>query len=253
MIIISLLLLGSLLPHMSFSASVNVGIVNGSEARPHSRPYMVSIQKNGSHICGGFLISDQFVMTAAHCRPNTETLTVVAGAHDFENKNEKSVRIGVSSYEKYPFYKRVKGKANPGDIMILKLEKKVKLNKNIKTIPIPTKPEEIKVDTECSVAGWGRLENNERSSKLMETDVKIMNKKDCEKPWGNLYVASNMMCVHGHGGSCNGDSGGPLVCGNTAVGVTAFSRKDKCNDSYRPNVYTEISAFLEWIQNVTKS
>ncbi len=96
MTIISLLLLASLLPHLTFtgetdnitafimmfnwyvpnkltyssvslSAHVNEGIVNGTEARPHSRPYMVSIQKNKTHVCGGFLISDEFVLTAAHC------------------------------------------------------------------------------------------------------------------------------------------------------------------------------------------
>ncbi|KAL0160266.1 hypothetical protein M9458_043994, partial [Cirrhinus mrigala] len=47
---------------------VDVGIVNGTEVKPHSRPYMVSLQKGCKHVCGGFLISDRFVMTAAHCR-----------------------------------------------------------------------------------------------------------------------------------------------------------------------------------------
>ncbi|KAF4097679.1 hypothetical protein G5714_021687 [Onychostoma macrolepis] len=59
----SLLLLTSLLPHLTFTARVNVGIVNATEAKPHSRPYMVSVQKNWHHICGGFLISDEFVLT----------------------------------------------------------------------------------------------------------------------------------------------------------------------------------------------
>ncbi len=52
---------------ISLLASVQVGIVNGTESKPHSRPYMVSIQRNKEHICGGFLVSEQFVMTAAHC------------------------------------------------------------------------------------------------------------------------------------------------------------------------------------------
>uniref|UniRef100_A0A8C2DMJ7 Peptidase S1 domain-containing protein n=1 Tax=Cyprinus carpio TaxID=7962 RepID=A0A8C2DMJ7_CYPCA len=51
----------------SFGTHVDVGIVNGREAKPHSRPYMVSIQLNGQHLCGGFLLSDQWVLTAAHC------------------------------------------------------------------------------------------------------------------------------------------------------------------------------------------
>ncbi|XP_051979688.1 granzyme B-like [Xyrauchen texanus] len=60
------LLLGTLLPYLTLTAYVNVGIVNGTEAKPHSRPYMVSVQKDGKDRCGGFLVSKQFVMTAAH-------------------------------------------------------------------------------------------------------------------------------------------------------------------------------------------
>uniref|UniRef100_A0A671KGK8 Complement factor D-like n=1 Tax=Sinocyclocheilus anshuiensis TaxID=1608454 RepID=A0A671KGK8_9TELE len=61
------IIIPSLGADLSLSAHVDVGIVNGTEAKPHSRPFMVSLQKNWRHICGGFLISDRFVMTAAHC------------------------------------------------------------------------------------------------------------------------------------------------------------------------------------------
>lgn len=44
-----------------------VGIINGTVVQPYSRPYMVSVQKGQEHICGGFLVSESFVMTAAHC------------------------------------------------------------------------------------------------------------------------------------------------------------------------------------------
>ncbi|KAL0151328.1 hypothetical protein M9458_053322 [Cirrhinus mrigala] len=104
MTIISLLLLASLLPHLTFTAHVKVGIVNGTEAKPHSRPYMVSIQENKEHVCGGFLISDKFVLTAAHCRIEHEILTAVVGAHNLKNENEGSVRIRVKSYHKHPDY-----------------------------------------------------------------------------------------------------------------------------------------------------
>uniref|UniRef100_A0A8C1JKB2 Peptidase S1 domain-containing protein n=1 Tax=Cyprinus carpio TaxID=7962 RepID=A0A8C1JKB2_CYPCA len=127
MTIISLLLLASLLPHMTFT-------VNGTEAKPHSRPYMVSVQKNWLQICGGFLISDY-----------SETLTVVVGAHDLKNKTEGSVCIRVKSYHQHPDFTE---EPVMNDMMLLKV-----------TI----------LHSVCSVAGWGRLDTNgSLSNRLME-------------------------------------------------------------------------------------
>ncbi|XP_018939566.2 granzyme B(G,H)-like [Cyprinus carpio] len=248
MIIISLLLLASLLPHLTFTARVNVGIVNGSEAKPHSRPYMVSVQSKEHHICGGFLISDRFVMTAAHCRNNSPIVTVVLGAHDLK-KSENSVRFTVHSYHQHPNYTN---KSFHDDILLLKLEKNVKLNDNIKWISIPAEEGDIEAGSVCSIAGWGSLiTNGTRSDRLMETNVKVMNNTECEHKWGkNDFSSSQMMCVHDKGGSCDGDSGGPLVCGDTAVGVTSFGDPDLCNSLKLPEVYIKISAYLPWIKKI---
>ncbi|KAL1251321.1 hypothetical protein QQF64_019117, partial [Cirrhinus molitorella] len=177
---------------------VNVGIVNGTEAKPHSRPYMVSIQLNKTHICGGFLISDAFVLTAAHCRKRLQTLTVVVGAHNLENSKNLH-RIGVKSYIPHPSYDN---HFSWNDIMLLKLQEKVNLSNNAQWILLPGKDDVVKENTLCSVAGWGSLETNgSNSSCLMEANVHIMNNKECHKKWGNLF-SQQMMCTHGHGGSC---------------------------------------------------
>ncbi|CAM4656413.1 unnamed protein product [Leuciscus chuanchicus] len=234
-IIISLLLLASLLPHLTFTAHVNVGIVNGTEAKPHSRPYMVSLQTNGQHICGGFLISDQFVLTAAHCRNKNEILTAVVGAHNLKNENEGSVCIGVKSYIKHQDIKN--------DIMLLQLERKLKPSKHVDWISLPKKESIDKKDPDCSVAGWGSLAiNGPRSDRLMEAKVKIVDNATCKKKWGKKrkYSESKMMCAYGHGGSCKGDSGGPLVCGNTAVGVTSFGDPHQCNLPKYPNLEKKV-------------
>ncbi|XP_052446170.1 duodenase-1-like isoform X2 [Carassius gibelio] len=246
MTIISLLLLASLLAHLTFTARVNVGIVNGREAKPHSRPYMVSVQVKEQHICGGFLISDRFVMTAAHCLNNSPVVTVVLGAHDLRKKSENSVRYKVDSYHQHPDY--TKGSFF-NDILLLKLDRIVRLNDNIKWISLPAEGSDIKAGSVCSVTGWGRLETNgKKSDHLMETDVKVMNNMECERKWGKKHFSSSqMMCVHGNGGSCDGDSGGPLVCGNTAVGVTSFGDPARCNSPKQPEVYMKISAYLPWI------
>ncbi|XP_026091701.1 complement factor D-like [Carassius auratus] len=241
MTIISLLLLASLLSHLNFT----VGIVNGWEAKPHSRPYMVSIQSNGIHVCGGSLISDQWVLTAAHCWNRNENLTVVVGAHDLrESKN--SDHIGVKSYIQHPSYS---GFYISNNIMLLKLQEKVNINNNyVKSISLPKNGEDVKTNTFCSVAGWGQLEiEGPKSDRLMEANVCIMNESECHKRWGNLFLETQMMCAHGHGGSCRYDSGGPLVCGDTAIGVTAFGDSSLCNSPKKPNVYIKISEYIPWI------
>ncbi|XP_048021627.1 granzyme B(G,H)-like [Megalobrama amblycephala] len=236
-----------LLLHLTFNVRVSVGIVNGREAKPHSRPYMVSVQANKQHICSGFLISDRFVMTAAHCRYIFPVLTVVLGAHDLQQKNLD--RINVDFYHEHADY--TSGSFH-NNILILRLEKHVEPNNNIKWISIPTEEDDIEANTICSVAGWGSLKTNGKgNNRLMETDVTVMNNMKCERKWGKKeYAASQMMCVYGNGGSCDGDSGGPLVCGDTAVGVTSFGDPDQCNSCELPEVYIKISAYLPWIKSI---
>ncbi|XP_059398970.1 complement factor D-like [Carassius carassius] len=247
MTIISLLLLASLLPHLTLTAHVNVGIVNGWEAKPHSRPYMVSIQLKKIHVCGGSLISDQWVLTAAHCWNRNQTLTVVVGAHDLkESKN--SDHIGVKCYIQHPSYAHF----HFNDIMLLKLKEKVNINNIVKSISLP-KNKDVEANTLCSVAGWGQLKTEgPMSDRLMEANVSIMNESECHERWGRKFSEKQMMCTYGHGGSCRFDSGGPLVCGDTAIGVTAFGDNLLCNSPEKPNVYIKILPYIPWINGKIK-
>nr|XP_003201094.1 mast cell protease 3 [Danio rerio]XP_021329143.1 mast cell protease 3 [Danio rerio]XP_021330145.1 mast cell protease 3 [Danio rerio] len=243
-LIISLVLLVSLLPHLAFTA--HVGIVDGREAKPHSRPYMVSVQYYEQHICGGSLITEEFVLTAAHCWKESDILTVVVGAHDL-SKDKMYNSFEVASYLPHPDYN---SNTLGNDLMLLKLKEKVRLSDNVGLISLPKDGEDVEADTHCSVAGWGTLwMNGPVSDRLMEAETVIMYDAECERRWGSDYMASKLICVYGYGGSCIGDSGGPLVCGVTAVGVTSYSDHYLCNSRLLPNVYTRISAYLKWIHH----
>ncbi|KAA0712226.1 Granzyme B(G,H) [Triplophysa tibetana] len=242
--IFSLLLL-ALLPHLTLAAYVNVGIVNGTEAKAHSRPYMVSVQRGGRHICGGFLVSERFVMTAAHCYTDGHKLTVVVGAHDL---SKSSARRVVKSYNIHPRYD---AKNFLNDIMILELIGTTQMVKNVKSISIPNKEKDTKAGSKCSVAGWGKqTTNGSPTDRLMEVDVTVIDTKECQKKWKEK--SSRIVCALGPGGFCQGDSGGPLVCEDTAVGVVSFNEKNNCDKPTRPNVYTKISSFLPWIKTILK-
>ncbi|XP_066503123.1 mast cell protease 4-like isoform X2 [Hoplias malabaricus] len=221
--------------------SVNVGIVNGTVAKPHSRPYMVSVQGNGEHVCGGFLVSDLFVMTAAHCWKESgldkAEVTAVIGAHDLKSNDFE--RIAVKEHHIHPEFHYP---APSNDIMLLKLGKSTENIKNATNISISKLSKGM--DGSCSIAGWGRIKTKGNTSNvLLETNVDVY--KNCKTFWNY----NNILCAGGKkGGLCEGGIGGPLVCNDTAVGIASFTEKDKCDKPKKPNVHTNISAFMPWIK-----
>ncbi|KAM4740024.1 LOW QUALITY PROTEIN: mast cell protease 1A-like [Anableps anableps] len=223
-------------------------IINGHKAAGHSMQYMVSLQSNGDHVCGGFLISENIVVTAAHCSMPKPDLVVV-GNQDIKSSNIKKINIEYTC--KCPTYQ----KCNGNDIMILKLSEKVPMNNRVKTIPIPASDIILNDNQKCLVAGWGKTENDIFSDDLRVVNVSIINQQICQNQWDNT-LPPNVICAGGYGtnkGFCQGDSGGPLVCNGIAVGVVSFNRRANCNYPDVPNVYTDISKYLPWINRNMKS
>ncbi|KAF5895364.1 granzyme B-like, partial [Clarias magur] len=180
---------------------INVGIVNGSVVKAHSRPYMVSVQKDGHHHCGGFLVSESFVMTAAHCWEAGVKLTVVVGAHELKKSKSALSHIEVKLYHIHPGYD---SNNLLNDIMLLQLNKTISKIKNTKWIPLPSKKKPaVKAKMVCSIAGWGKQsDNGAGSTHLMEVNVTVMDTKVCEKVWGKPFSVSSLICTHGHGAFC---------------------------------------------------
>ncbi|XP_043079836.1 complement factor D-like [Puntigrus tetrazona] len=208
---------------------LTVGIVNGKEAKTNSRPYMVSIQLHKQHVCGGFLISDPWVLTAAHCWEKSHILTVVVGTQDLRLKSI----LNHFTVKDYIQHEEHQSRPYRNDLFIAHCTNKIKLN--VKCISLP-KEDDVAANTLCGVAGWGLQTNGQKCDRLMEANVTTKKKIECHLRWGAEYVASQMICVYGSGGSCRGDSGGLLVCGDTAVGITSFGDSYHCNLLERPNM-----------------
>uniref|UniRef100_UPI003AAE7930 granzyme B-like isoform X2 n=1 Tax=Centroberyx gerrardi TaxID=166262 RepID=UPI003AAE7930 len=233
-------------------------IINGKKAQEKSLLYMASVQHNGKHVCGGFLVTEEFVVTAAHCDTETNAkMSVVLGTHNLKRVNKKTMRYNVMKY-KHPSYENV---SSGNDIMLLKLSRKAKLSKTMKTIQLPSQNEIIKSNTKCIVAGWGFIKTGGTVvDALRVVDVSTIDLKVCQKEWnqipgGPFTLPANIICAGGYEtnkGSCQGDSGGPLVCNGTAVGIASFIYRGICDYPTVPNVYTEISKFLPWIKNIIK-
>ncbi|XP_074838180.1 mast cell protease 1A-like [Carettochelys insculpta] len=229
-------------------------IICGHEAKPHSRPYMayLEIRRGNKNIaCGGFLVSKNFVLTAAHC--NGASITVLLGAHNI-NKQEQSQQW-IRVRRAIPHWKYNDETLN-NDIMLLQLERAVALNGNISLIPLPTSGQQVRPGTVCSVAGWGRRSssNNDTSPTLLEVDLKVQDSEAC----GNFhcqmppcYDPLTMICAgdrHQCQNSLQGDSGGPLVCGGQVQGIVSFGS----TSGSPPSVYTRVYTFIPWIHEMMK-
>ncbi|XP_047442147.1 duodenase-1-like [Mugil cephalus] len=221
-------------------------IINGKEVPEGSRLYMVSVQNSEPrHICGGFLISYDFAVTAAHCRNPT---SVVVGTRDL--KAADAMRYTVKTC-KHPNYEDAR---KGDDIMLLKLDRKAQ--QNIQEQIIGLSEYEIQENTECSVAGWGFTKSGgEVVDVLHEVDVTVINTAACVNKWKNFgcWLPNNITCAGGFNtkkGFCGGDSGGPLVCNGEAAGVVSFNCNNNCDYPNLPNIYTDVSKYKPWIDEI---
>ncbi|XP_062411993.1 mast cell protease 2-like isoform X2 [Sardina pilchardus] len=247
-----LMLLMMLLLHMHGCCAEK--IINGRKVADKDMKFMASVQNNGKHVCGGFVIKPNFVLTAAHCEKGlTGKVSVVLGAHNIR-KTEKNKRYYIRKEDRI-IHKAYKKVIAGNDIMLLKLSGKI--GKDVKTVKIPT-TEKTKMNntTKCLVAGWGKTSKNEPSIQLQVAQVQLIDFPNCQAAWKqkdiNKTLPKNVMCAKGfnRNGPSLGDSGGPLVCNGLAVGIVSFN----LSEGYRqiiPSVYTQISKFLPWIKSKT--
>uniref|UniRef100_A0A3Q3XLU9 trypsin n=1 Tax=Mola mola TaxID=94237 RepID=A0A3Q3XLU9_MOLML len=242
------------------------GIIGGREAAPHSRPYMASIQvpegESMKHECGGFVIADQWVMTAVHClpsgRPNGRK--VVLGVHSLSEPEETKQIFDILEVHNHPNFDT---RNYDNDIALIKLDRPFNETEAVKAVEYlragGTNPV---TDTEVETAGWGSIDNlGSRADKLKEVVTEVVNPRRCKRGdyFGRKFT-DNMLCAHKvcHDpcdrpdeieDSCDGDSGGPLLYNGTAVGVTSNGGK-KCGQLKKPGIYTIISHYTAWIDSI---
>ncbi|XP_005456480.2 granzyme B-like isoform X2 [Oreochromis niloticus] len=227
-------------------------IINGKIAPDNKMLYMASVQDyRGYHICGGFLVSENFVMTAAHC--DLYPTYVVLGNHHLRSADKLVIQI--AEKYKHPYYWVV---GHGYDIMLLKLSTPVRPSKRIQFIRLPFREMTLNENEKCRVAGWGKINTSGNVvDDLRVVGVSVISPQVCRERWGGL--PPNVICAGGYNttkGFCQGDSGGPLVCKGMAVGIVSFNKRlpgtklGNCNYPDVPNVYTDISKHLDWIRMI---
>merc|ERR1711997_127081 len=236
-------------------------IVGGFEAAENQWPWQVALFIDNAWFCGGALISENYVMTAAHCADGASYFDIMAGAHNVRASSEPH-RIEITSFE---------GQTHPewdsnslyADIALVHLPEKVAFSEFIRPscLPPASDANEQYVGQLTTPVGWGK--NADSAGGItpdlnMVSDLPVITRDSCADYYGGI-IYSGIMCIDAAGGKgvCNGDSGGTLNIrqsegGNkwTQVGVTSFVSSAGC-ESGNPHGFSRVAEHLQWIETVT--
>ncbi|XP_054273148.1 venom protease-like [Macrosteles quadrilineatus] len=248
-------------------------ILNGTDAKPTEFPHMALIGFDSflgvQWRCGGSLISEQFVLSAAHCNDRAGGPKYVR-LGDYNMMSNDDENLGYSKPQEFkiiqvithPEYDQDRGY---NDITLYKLDRPVVFDRFIKPICLHT---EYKIPTSNGIlSGWGGIEyGGPMTDILQKGNVSFIPEQECNNAIGPIMKQRDaelkdkmMLCaanfVNGTD-TCQGDSGGPLQylrpdsCMYSQVGITSFGVK--CGNFYGqpkyPAIYTRVSSYIQWIE-----
>ncbi|XP_064457609.1 uncharacterized protein LOC135368338 isoform X2 [Ornithodoros turicata] len=247
-------------------------IVDGIPAHYGAHPWVVDIRilygdGQSIHWCGGVIISEYLVLTAAHCfrsSPNETHFIIRVGQHRMyaPDRYEKDYEIEtVKKHKDFDIATFV------NDLCILKVRDQgghgILFNEHVLPACLPSPDSVYEARTLCLIAGWGSTLGDlsvagslgpiSNSAVLRTASVPLYPHGECERPW--VYgdrIKRGMFCAgHKEGGmdACHGDSGGPLMCPSNgrfaAFGIISWG--EECGLANRPGVYVKVRAYLKWI------
>ncbi|XP_037924988.1 trypsin-2-like [Hermetia illucens] len=221
-------------------------IIGGYSVEIEQRPFQVSILLYGEHFCGGSIIRNNVILTAAHCLVGVskDYLKVRIGSTD-RTSGGKLIAVRKTLYnENYD------DATSGSDIGLIWLDEILEFNDKVGMISLPLQDETFAAGLITTVSGWGLLAfEGDLADTLQEVQIPLVDHEVCSREYRGL-VNQDMICAgddEGGKDACQMDSGGPLTAVNKQIGIVSFGYE--CAVPHYPGVYTNVAHFREWIEN----
>ncbi|XP_034652213.1 trypsin alpha-3 [Drosophila subobscura] len=225
-------------------------IVGGTKTTIADHPWQVSLQRSGSHYCGGSIISNTIIVTAAHCllTPITASVLKVRAGSSYRSLGGSLVQVAA-----FRVHEEYSTSTKMNDIAVVRLKTKLTLGSTIKTIPLATSAPAH--GAAASISGWGTTSfSGSSSSQLLYADTRIVGRGECASSsygYGGTVRETMICAAAANKDACQGDSGGPLVSGGQLVGVVSWGRQ--CALANYPGVYADVAALRQWLLAAQKT
>ena len=224
----------------------NQQIVGGNRASIADHPYVVYLTTaDGFQFCGGTLVEDIKVITAAHCTVGKQPADIVVVAGREDKESGAGVASPVGEIWVHPEFADVR---SGNDVSVLTL-----------TQPVPYEPLDLPREDDADlyaagapglILGWGRVTADGQPSRyLMQASVPVMTDPACTKSYP-AYKPEAMVCAgvpEGGIDSCQGDSGGPLILDGKLAGITSWG--EGCAAPGKPGVYTRLAVYRDVLED----